>query len=69
MSECVVYKAEGLNPSSNSNTRNDKKSMWVQRKVLSNKNITIIKIASHMKYIDIKLVCPIKYGKSKTNFV
>ena len=30
---------------------------------------TIIKVLSHMKYIDIKLVCPITYGKSKTNLV
>ena len=39
--------------------------MWVQCKALSNKDITIIKVVSHMKYIDIKLVCPITYGKSK----
>ena len=32
--------------------------MWVQRKVLLNKDITIKNVASHMKYIDIKLVCP-----------
>ena len=35
----------------------------------SNKDITFIKVASHMKYIDIKLVCPIVNGKSKTNLV
>ena len=35
------------------------------RKVLSDKGITIIKVASHMKYIDIKLVCSITHGKSK----
>ena len=67
--QCVVYKAEALNPNSNSNNRNDKKCMWVQCKTLSNKDITIIKSGSLMKYIDIKLVCPIKYGKSRTNLV
>ena len=69
--ESVVYKVEILNPSSNSNKRNDikKKCMWVQRKVFSNKDITILKVASHMKYIDIKLICPTKYGKSKRNLV
>ena len=41
--------------------------MWVQRKALSNKDITIIKETSNVKYIDIKLVCPITYGESKTN--
>ena len=46
-----------------------KKCMWVQCKALTNKDITIIKVASYMKYIDIKLVCPITYGRSKTNLV
>ena len=43
--------------------------MVVQRIALSNKDITIIKVALNMKYVDIKLVCPITYGKSKTNLV
>ena len=40
-----------------------KKCMWVQCKALSNKDIMIIKVASYMKYIDIKLVCPNMYRK------
>ena len=43
--------------------------MWVQRQALSNKDITIIKVASRMKYIDVKLIGPITYGKSKTNLL
>ena len=45
------------------------KCMWVQCKALSNKDITIIKVALHIKYIDIKLISPIMYGKSKKNLV
>ena len=35
------------------------------QKALLNKDITIIKVASHMNYIDIKLVCPTTYAESK----
>ena len=63
--ECVVYKVEELNPNSNSNNRNDKRVCGFNERSFSNKYITIIKVASHMKYIDIKLVCPTTYAKSK----
>ena len=69
MSEFLVHKAEVLNPSSNSNNKNKKKCMLAQLKALSNKDITIIKVVSHMKYTDVKLICSITFGKSKTNVV
>ena len=33
------------------------------------KDITIIEVASHMKYVNIKQFCSTTYGNSKTNWV
>ena len=66
--ECLVYKAKVLNPSSNSNYRNDKE-VYVCSTQGSVKDITIIKVSSRMIYIDIKQVCPTMYEKSKINVV
>ena len=43
--------------------------MFFQRKAISNKDITIINVASYMINIDINLVCPTTNGKSKANLV
>ena len=37
--------------------------MWVKHKALSNKDITIMKVASHMKYIDLKQILYRSYIK------
>ena len=64
-----MFKVEVLNSSCNSNKKNDKKGVCGFNAWPFPTDITIIKVASHMKYIDIKLLCPTTYGKSKTNLV